>query len=165
MSEIPSPVDTGASGTQQEPAKEMATIVAHSPLEGLPIARAVEGLAATKARSMGGEVAAGLLAGCFQQISNELEQARADLRSTRGNLELVREDLSTSKQRSAVLQERVRAMASGRHLKNLSLTAGTALVGIAIEFMRNNMKDLSFVLGGLGFLLILFGWLAIGGEE
>jgi hypothetical protein len=140
-------------------------MVAHSPLEGLPIARAVEGLAATKARSMGGEVAAGLLAGCFQQVAHELEQTKEDLRTTRSDLDRTREDLSSWKQKAAVLQERVRAMAGGRHLKNLSLTAGTALVGFAVEFMRNNMKEVSYVLGGLGSLLILFGWLATGREE
>lgn len=165
MTQIPSPRDTGTSGTQQESSREAGAIVAYNPLEGLPMTQVVGGLAATKARSMGGEVAAGLLAGCFNQVSHELDQTKEDLRAIRNDLDRTREDLSSWKQGAAVLQERVRAMTGGRHLKNLSLMSGTALISIGIEFLRNNMNELSYTIGGLGFLLILFGWLAMGGEE
>lgn len=165
MTDIPSPTDTGANGTQQVTKQDSETIVAHSPLEGLPIARALEGLIASRPKSISGEATAGLLAGCFQYVSQELQQSQKNLQTTRSDLDRAREDLSICKQRTAVLQERVNSLASSRNLKNLCITVGMALLGIAAELMKNNMKEISYVLVGFGTLLTLFGWLTSGGEK
>ena len=128
----PEPDDTGSSGTQ-ETSVVKAEIEKEVLLHGLPITRTVEGLAATKSRGMGGEVVAGLLAGSFTQLSQDLQQTKSELSTTQGKLDETKEVLSNFKVKSAVLSERVKSLTSGRHLKKLSITAGTALVGISIR--------------------------------
>ena len=87
MTEIPELQDTGSAGTQEtEPAQAVSPALPEGALERLPLAKAVEGLAATRSRSMGGEVAASLLAGSFNQISHELNEAKNELRETRNEL-------------------------------------------------------------------------------
>lgn len=163
MSDIPKPPDTGSDGSQ-EISKEMQATNFQSPMAGLPIARVVEGLAATRSKSMGGEIAAGLIAGSFTQISHELYETKQELKITRSTLEQKIENLSDYKQRAAVLEERVRSNSNSRHLRNLSIAVGTTLVGIAIEFLRNKMDNFSYITGALGFLLILLGWLSADKE-
>ena len=163
MTEIPKPPDTGSDGSQ-EISKEIMAPKPQSPIDGLPITRVVEGLAATRSKSMGGEVAAGLIAGSFSQISHELQETKQEVKRIRTNFEETCEKLSDCRQRAAVLEERVLSTSRNRHLKNLSITAGTALIGISIEFLRNNLDKYSIITGGLGFLLILLGWLTSDGE-
>lgn len=163
MTEIPSPHDTGSDGSQKI-SNEVISLKHQSPTDGLPITKMVEGLAATRSKNMGGDVAAGLIAGSFSQLSHELCEAKQEEKRIRANFEEISEKLSDCKQRAAVLEERVRSTAQNKNLRNLSITAGTALVGFAIEFKRNDLNNYSIITGGLGFLLILFGWLSSDGE-
>lgn len=166
MTEIPKPTETGSSGTQQAGTSELVTIAEKSPLSGLPITQRVEGLAATHSRSMGGEVAANLIAGSFSQLSHDLQATRDELNNTRDELRQALNDLSNAKIRVAVLEERSSTAERDRHLKNLSITAGTALIGIGIELYRNNFDKFGVIVGGLGLLLFLLGWFAPkGGPE
>jgi len=164
MSEIPEPKDTGSAGTQAPSTSEVLPAVSESPLEGLPLARAVEGLAATRPRSIGGKATSTLLAGSFAHLSQELQATKSDLHQTRNELNSAREELSTCKMRAAVLAERIRAHARGRHLKNVSITVGTALIGLAIPLFRNDLGKFALVVGCLGVLLISLGWFSTGGE-
>jgi len=161
--EIPKPNETGSAGTQQTGTASVAPVEKESPLQGLPITEVVEGLAATRSRSMGGEVAANLIAGSFTQLSHNYQETRQELRNTRLELERAQKELSGSKTKTAVLQERVNNVFRERHLKNLSITAGTVLIGLGIEFYRNNLEKASYVVAGLGLLLIFLGWFSRGG--
>lgn len=163
MTEIPKPKETGSAGTQQTGPTGVVPIEQQSPLQGLPITEVVEGLAATRSRSMGGEVAANLIAGSFTQLSHNYQETRQELRNTRLELARVQDDLSDYKTKTAVLQERVNNEFRERHLKNVSITAGTVLVGIGIEFYRNNLEKASYVVAGLGLLLIFLGWFSRDG--
>ncbi|NKE70628.1 hypothetical protein [Candidatus Manganitrophus noduliformans] len=158
MNEIPEPTETGSAGTQQPGIETAVSAAQESPLDGLPIARAVEGLAATRSRSMGGEVAANLIAGSFSQLSYDLQETKQELRSTRQELERTREELSDYKTKAAVLEERVSTSFKGRHLRNLSITVGTFIIYLGIELYRNNIDKYPYILGGLGALLVLLGW-------
>ena len=164
MPDIPQPDDTGSAGTQEIATQQEILPVSSSPLEGLPIAEAVAGLAATKSRSMGGELAARLIDGSFRQVSYDLRETQRELRETRQRLSGVQEELSKCKTKAAVLTERIRAHARGRHLRNLSVMVGTVLVGIGVELYRNDLVKSSLLIGILGVLLMLFGWLSTGGE-
>lgn len=164
MPDIPQPDETGSAGTQTTGTQQEILPVSSSPVEGLPIAEAVAGLAATKSRSMGGELAARLIDGSFRQVSYDLRETQRELRETRQRLSGVQEELSKCKTKAAVLTERIRAHARGRHLKNLSVMVGTVLVGIGVEAYRNNLTKSSLLIGVLGVLLMLFGWLSTGGE-
>ena len=160
------PKDTGSSGTQ-----ETSVLKAYPEkdalLHGLPITRTVTGLAATRSRAMGGEVVANLMAGSMEHLSQDLQQTRSELRSTRKELEESNKELTNCKVESAVLKERVKSINSRRHLNNISTIAGMTLVAISIEFYRNTYDKISYIVGGLGVLLILFGWFSYkeGAEE
>lgn len=164
MTEIPKPTETGSAGTQQAGTRALVTIAEESPLSGLPITQRVEGLAATRPRSMGGEVAASLLAGSFSQLSLDLQTTRDELKDTRGELKQTLNHLSDAKTRAAVFEERASAAERGRHVKNLSNTGGTVLIGIGIELYRNSLNNLGIIAGGLGFLFVFLGWFTPKGE-
>lgn len=166
MTEIPKPTDTGSAGTQLAGSGELVTVVKESPLTGLPISQRVEGLAATHSRSMGGEVAASLIAGSFTQLSHDLQATKQELSDTRQELKQTHGELSNAKTRVAVLEERVITTEREKHLKNFSITVGTVLIGIGIELYRNNLDRLGFIVGGLGLLLVFLGWFSrTGGAE
>lgn len=158
--EIPRPTETGSAGTQESASMTLVAPEPPRPLDGLPISQRVEGLAASRPRSMGGEVAAGLIAGSFTQLSHELSEARQQLKETQRDLHASQDALAGCRERSAVLDERVRASTRDRHLRNLCIAIGTALIGIAIEFVRNKLETTGYILGFLGALLLLFGWLS-----
>ncbi len=166
MNEIPKPTETGSAGTQQAGTSALVTVTEESPLSGLPITQRVEGLAASHPRSMGGEVAANLIAGSFSQLSHDLQTTRDELNSTRGELKQALTDLSDIRIRAAVLEERANAAERDKHLKNLSIATGTILIGIGIELYRNNFDKFGFIVGGLGLLLVILGWFTRkGGAE
>jgi hypothetical protein len=158
MSEIPIPQDTGSTGSQEASVSELASIEKESPLSGLPITQKIEGLAATHSRSMGGELAANLLAGSFTQLSHDLQASRQELTNTRDQLRQATSDLSSARTRCAVLEALAKSDAKNRHLKNFCIFTGTVLLGIGIELSRNSFETSSYITGGLGALLLLFGW-------
>ena len=164
MSDIPHPDDTGSAGTQTVATQQTRPSIPDSSVGEMPIAETMMGLAATKSRSMGGEISATLIAGSFVQLSHDLQKTRQDLQETRQRLSDVQEELSEYKTKAAVLTERIRAHARGRHLKNLSITVGTTLVVIGIELYRNDLVKASLPISILGGLLVVFGWLSTGGE-
>lgn len=166
MTKIPKPTDTGSAGTQQIGTGEIVPVDKESPFLRLPITQKVEGLAATHSRSMGGEVAANLIAGSFSQLSHDLQTTRQELNETRTELRQALGELSKSEAKAAVLEERANAAERDKHLKNLSITAGTALIGIGIELYRNNFDKFGYIVGGFGVLLVIFGWFSRkGGAE
>ena len=166
MTEIPEPEETGSTGEQQ-PETETAELIPPSPenpFQSFPIEQTVRGLAATKARSMGGEVAANLIAGTFTQLSNDYGEAKSELGAVRQALDSTRSELSICQIREAVLKERVSTYAQGRHLRNVTIVVGTSLLGIGFELNRNNADVLSLLAGGMGLLLIVMGWFWLRSE-
>ena len=158
MTDVPQPQDTGSSGTQQAASPELSIVERGSPLHGLLITQTVEGLAATRSRSMGGEVAASLLAGSFSQLSFDLQATRNELKEVREDLSRKAEEFSDIKTKAAVLQERVTAHERDRHLRNLSIAVGTILIGVGIELFKNNFDKFGLIAGGMGVLLVFLGW-------
>lgn len=155
MAEIPQPDDSGSSGTQKPTSAEVLSIDKVSPLDGLPIAAAVEGLATTRSKSLGGEVAASLLAGSFTQLSYDLQRTRKQLDEAYNRLDEAERELSDAKTRVAVLEERVQSLSRERHRKNVSIASGMLLVSIGIELSRNNLASYGIILIILGVLLVL----------
>lgn len=165
MTDIPQPQDTGSSGTQQAGSSDLMPLDREGPLHGLFITQTIEGLAATRSRSMGGEVAANLLAGSFSQLSHDLHATKAELKATRDDLREKTDALSEMKTKAAVLQERVSAHDRERHLRNLSIAVGSALIGIGIELYKNNFDKFGFTAGGIGVLLVFLGWFSFSKNE
>lgn len=164
--EIPKPTDTGSAGTQQAGTGEIVAIAKESPFAGLPITQRVEGLAATHSRSMGGEVAANLIAGSFSQLSYDLHTTRQELGDVRQELKQTIGELSHAKTRAAVLEERANAAERDRHPRNISITVGMALIAIGIDLYRSNFDKFGYIIGGFGCLLVILGWVSRkGGAE
>jgi hypothetical protein len=165
VTDIPVPTDTGSSGDQKPPSTTVVIAQPANPLEGLPLVRAFEGLAATNYRSMGGEVVAGLVAGSMSQLAQELENSRKELRESRKELRTARDDLATARQATAVLRERLNGSERHKQLRNFSIAAGTILMGVGIELLRNNFVGIAVIVGVVGVLLVVFGWFSSSREE
>lgn len=155
--DIPKPPGGGSSGSQQPEPTEVTPIEPYSPLSGLPLAQRVEGLAAAKPRNLGGEVAASLLAGSFSQMSADLQLHReqASLANDRANR--LQQDLGASNTRVAVLEERLSAFERTQTVKHISIFAGTALLAVAIDLFKADLKVLGGIVAVLGVGLLGFG--------
>lgn len=164
MSNPPVPDETGASGTQIAGSQGSLSLDTTPPTSGLPITHVLDGLAATRARSLGGEVAANLLAGSFSQLAHDLEVNRADLRTRDEQLRNVQQDLGNANVTIAILRERVGAIGRLQKIKQISIFGGTVLMGIAIDLYKNNLEKISYILGALGLVLFLAAWIIRGDE-
>lgn len=165
LSEAPEPKDSGSAGTQQPSPPGTLPSLGQRPLEGLPLARTIEGLAASRSRSLGGEVVASLIAGYSTQMASDLHETRTTLQSLRTEYALLNEKLTQCREDKAVLSERLYSEARNKHLRHISITGGTALVGIAIEFMRNNLNTFAMITGGIGLIFLFFGWFSSPKEK
>jgi hypothetical protein len=156
--EIPEPKETGSTGTQTIAASAIVLVAEGSPIKGLPIADRVEGLVAARPRILGSELAANLLVGTLHQNEYDIQTLRREIDESREELKKTIDDLSEVKTKAAVLQERVNTYKRERHLKNLSIGAGPVMIGIGIQFIRNNFDTYGYIIGILGILLLFFGW-------
>lgn len=163
MVDIPDTPDSGTLGTQLESVESIdRALVQTQPSAGHPIEQTVQGLAATKSRSLGGEVAANLLAGSVSQLSYEANNARADARSLQVKLDDARERLSDERVRSAELQVLLSSAEDEKKLRNVCLIAGTAIAGFGIDQVRSENVVVGSVLTFLGVVLALAGWFSFG---
>jgi hypothetical protein len=119
---------------------------------------AISGLAASRSRGLGGEITAGLLAGAFQQNALEHQDCKQQLKDTRNRLDAAREALANSRTDVAVLAQKLAQASEDRHLRNLLILVGSALIGFAIDSLRNGFGFAGFVLCVLGALLVILAW-------
>lgn len=163
LTDIPISENKGSSGGQISPQS------GHEIIEKVPfqdMSRVVQGLAANKSKSFGGEIGASLLAASFSQMANDLESKNIEIKELRDKLENKSDELHKWKQRASVLEERVEANGKIRTLGNIAITLGTALLGISIELYRNSLTVQSYVVTSIGVGLMLLGWFTgIGGKK
>ena len=158
VTKIPEVSESGATGNQEATSTGLVLQNQDPPFQPVPIAETIQGLAASNARNMGGAVAANLLSGSFSQLSRELQDAKSDLGDTRRELENVRDELSKSKTRAAVLDERVSTSGRQKHLRNVAIAGGSVILGLASQIDYNQSEALPFVLGAIGILFLVMGW-------
>ncbi len=158
MTEIPENEETGSTGEQKSTSVELIPVDQESPFQPEPIPEAVRGLAADRSRSFGGEVATRLMSAVVTQSSNELADTKAELRGSRETLESTRKDFTRCEIREAVLQERVSESNRGQHLRNISITGGMILLGVAFKLSETEFDALSVLIGVLGAVLVFGGW-------
>ena len=164
MTFVPEPEDSGSSGTQTAATALVSETPPERPIAGQPIEQAVVGLAATRSRSMGGEVAAGLIAGSFSQISHELSETRIELRDVRIQLDKARDSLQDEKVINAELKGKLNSAENEKAIRNVCLVAGTAIVGFGIDQARSNQLVAGIILILVGIILSLVGWFSVGGR-
>jgi hypothetical protein len=161
---IPSPDKSGGSG-KQVAGDDTTEFQKANPLEGLPMARTINGLAATHSRSLGEEVTSALIAGATTQLAcdyRELKERHSDLSA---RFDAQRFELEEARTQKAILKERIRAEGQNKHLRNLCITIGTSLIGTGILLTRLD-SDWHYYSAayGFGLLLLFFGWLS-GAKE
>lgn len=165
MKQVPEPEESGSSGTQIAATITSTVTVPEKPIAGQPIEHTVAGLAANKSRSLGGEVAAGLIAGSFSQISHQLSEAQSELRDVRIELDKAKLDMQVEKIINAELKGTVKSAENEKAIRSVCLVAGTAVAGFGIDQIKSNQLAAGMVLVLIGIALSLVGWFSIGGRE
>lgn len=156
---VPVPDDSGASGLQKEEQDGQALTPA-KPFSEHHIADAIEGIAASNTRALGGEVGSALVAAATRQLVADNENLRAENRDIKSKYDSQRDLLEQHRTKSAVLEERLRSDGRNRHLRNLAITVGVGLIGIGINLGRTQIDAYSIgaIVGGV--LLTVLGWFA-----
>ncbi|MCX7156293.1 MAG: hypothetical protein NTW45_07620 [Rhodocyclales bacterium] len=156
--DIPNPLLTGSTGTQQPVDGPVVLPEPYNPLAGLPLAQRVEGLAATHARNLGGEVAATLIAGSFSQLSDDLRIQREQNAEQLAKTSRLQDDLTTYRTQTAVLEERLRAVERTQSVKQVAVFAGTAMLAVAVDLYKGQLDALAAIVAVLGAGLLVFSW-------
>lgn len=159
----PTPDSSGNKGTQSESTAD-SELVPAKPLEGLPITRAIEGIASTHSRSLGGDTTSALIAGATNQLAYDFQELKREHESLKGRFETQRNELEAARTESAVLTERINSEGKNKHLRNLCIAFGTGLLSTGIYLSRTAIDG--FAIGALviGGSLLLFGWFSGPGE-
>ena len=105
---IPEPDKSGRTG-KQIAGGDRSDFQEASPLEGLPMARTIHGLASSHSRSLGGEVTSALIAGATTQLACDYRELKERHLNLSDKYELQRNELEETRTQKAVLVERIRA--------------------------------------------------------
>ncbi len=161
---IPVPDSSGSAGNQTAEGRT-SNLVESRPLEGLHMAKTIEGLASSHSRSLGGEVTSVLIAGATSQLAGDYQELKKKHNFLDNKFEEQRNELEKTRTKNAVLSEKIRAEASNKNLRNLAITIGTSLTGTGIFLSRTSLDMYALGAFGFGALLLLLGWSSGPREE
>jgi hypothetical protein len=161
---IPIPDKSGGSG-KQIAGGSSSDFQEANPLEGLPMARTIHGLASTHSRSLGGEVTSALIAGATTQLACDYRELKEKHSCLSDKFELQRDELEKTRTQRAILIERIRSEGRNKNLRNLSITIGTSLIATGIYLSRSGLDTYSYGSYGFGAVLLILGWLSGPKEE
>lgn len=160
---IPQPDTSGIEGSQIKESDSIS-LVETKPFEGLQMAKTIEGLANSHARSLGGEVTSALIAGATSQLASDYQELKLKYHQLNERYENQRDKLEEIRIDKAVLSEKINADGRNKHLRNLSITIGTSLFGTGIFLSRTELDLYAYGAYGFGLLLLLLGWFS-GSKE
>jgi hypothetical protein len=160
---IPQPDPSGIEGSQIKE-NDSISLVETKPFEGLQMAKTIQGLAISHARSLGGEVTSALIAGATRQIANDYEELKQQYYKLNLKYETQRDKLEEIRIDKAVLSEKISADGRNKNLRNLSITIGTSLFGTGIFLSKTELDLYAYGAYGFGLLLLLLGWFS-GSKE
>lgn len=162
----PDGIQTGSQQVRQEEQtdEQLKSLSARS-MEGLTLASTIEGLAATRSRQLGGDVAASLIAGYSTHMAGELLEAKQEIVRLRSENSGLNDRASSTEKKCAVLTERLYGESRSRHLRNISISVGTGLLALSVELLRNEQSTYSTIVCGVGLLMIGLGWFAAPREN
>ena len=161
---IPIPDTSGSDGSQIQ-AQSIPNLITDKPLESLHMVKTIEGLASTHSKALGGEVASALIAGATSQIANDYQEIKRKYNQLEEKFEIQRNKLEEERIKNAILSEKIRSESRNKHLKNLTITIGTSLVGLGIYLSRTSLDRYAFGAFGFGTLLLFLGWFSGNKEE
>lgn len=167
MDEIPNPVESGVAGTQVAGVASNLPSEVMPPLHGVPMSDVIEGLAATRPRSLGAEAPAALIAAAVSDLSRDLRIAQRVAQEKDDEVRQVSRELSTARERLATLNERLGATHGTQKMKQFCIFVGTVMLSVGIDLYKSNLANLSYLVGILGAGLLFFGWRApeVGGGK
>lgn len=155
VDEIPTPDRSGSSGTQIS-ADPSQILDPARPFGGTHITAAIEGLAAN--RALGGNASSVMMAAVTNQLSQEVNDLKAENRRHLGRIDELRDVLQAATSKNAVLEERLNSEGRNKHLRNLALTAGTSLLGAGFAIDNPEFQKYSIGMIGFGLALVALGW-------
>lgn len=152
MDDVPIP-DSSSNTGQREPDHE---ILPPRPELGLPLVETIERGLATSPVAVG-DFASSLISSTVRFFSNETEVLRQEKAELHGRLDALRNELGNQRQRNAVLNERLASDRGNRHLRNVGVTVGSAMVcaGAFGDFAAGSGQIAMVV---LGVALVLAAW-------
>jgi len=157
IEDIPIPKDSGSSGLQKESSKKQ-TLVKAQPFSSNEVVNALEGIAASNTRSLGGEVGSALLAASMKQLAQDNHRLRQENTKLDEKNQHQQQELETARTRAAVLQERLIGYGKNKHLRNFGIAVGIGLLGIGINLGRQEWGFLAVTSLVAGALLTLLSW-------
>ena len=156
---LPTPDKSGSSGSQK-PSDSSLELQEAKPLEGLLIARTIQGLASTHSRALGGVVSSALLAGATSQLASDYHELKEQFKTLSGRYESQRDELEKTRTQRAVLVERIRSEGKNKNLRNFIITIGTSLIGTGIFLSRSGLDYYAYGAYGFGAVLLILGWIS-----
>jgi hypothetical protein len=156
---IPKPPSSGSSGTQKPESDGDQALEPYAPLSGLSLVQRFEGLAATKPRNLGGEVAANLIAGTFIQVTADLQLHRSQAAEAQARATQLQQEVGVANTRIAVLEERLAAHERTQATKSIAIFSGTVLLAVSIDLLKAEFVIPGIIIAALGTTLVLFGWI------
>jgi len=158
--QIPTPDKAGVIDTQTRSNSDLELVEAKKPLEGLDMAQAITGLAASYPKSLGGNVSSALIAVITQQLESDKQELKISLKECSKKYEEERNATEQIKIENAVLKNIINTDRQSKHLRNFAITFGMGLIGTGIFLSRSQLDNYAVGAYGLGFILVLFGWLS-----
>lgn len=156
---IPIPDRSGSHGRQM-PADVSQILREARPLQGLHLATTIEGLASSNTRAFGGDVSAALIGAAARQMASECGDLRNTNQRLHDRIETHRDELETVRIQNAVLSEKISSEGRNKHLRNFSITVGTALIGVGVTLSRAGQDGYSVGALVFGALILVLGWMS-----
>jgi hypothetical protein len=158
---LPAPDPSGSSGSQTVDTNNGDSLIIEPPVTGLPFAQAIQGLAATHSRNLGGEIGARLIAGWSAQTAQDLNDTRQQLRSTQVKLDNTQDALNEERIKSASLTSTVNHLERSKNFSHLGIFIGTSFVALGIELSKGQpatQQTIGYITIALGSILTLVSW-------
>ena len=154
---IPIPDTSGSTGDQTSNTGT-AQLIEARPLDGLHMARAMDGLAESHSKSLGGGVAAALLAATTNQMACDYQELKQKLRELSDKHEKQRDELDETKTANAVFKQIINSDRQNKHFRNFAIAMGTGLIGTGIFLSRSELDNYAYGAYGIGLILLIVGW-------
>lgn len=151
----PNPTDSGSYGNQEETQEYISV----EEQRIATMADTIAGLASTNTRSFGNPATSAMIVSLIAQLEQQLsaEKNRNDCLLDR--ISELQQEVTALKVQKSILDERLDAFRSVRHINSLAIFVGTLLVGAGVELSKNNFANYSYIAFAVGGLLLISGWL------
>lgn len=163
-STIPVPVNSGNQGIQVLEDTSLKRIP-DRPMEGLTMAKTINGLTSSHSKQFGGEVAAALIAGATNQITFDYRELKSKHDDLNRKFDSQRDLLEKTRTENAVFVERIRSERQNKHIRNFAIAMGTGLIGTGLKFSQTELDVYAFGAFVVGAIFLYLGWFTHLKEE